>query len=222
VSLPQPPELDPAVAHRVRPARGAPRGALVLLHGRGADERDLEPLLDELDPDRRLVGVTLRGPHVLPGSRGAHWYAVPRVGEPDPETYLRTLGEVGPWLGALPEALGLRPDQVALGGFSQGAVMAYALGLVAGRPTPAGIVALSGFLPEVPGAPLDLAGRAGLAVAIGHGTHDPVIPVDLARAARERLRDAGLSVTYRETPMFHGIDPVFVHVLRNWLLDRLP
>ncbi len=57
---------------------------------------------------------------------------------------------------------------------------------------------------------------------MGHGTHDPVIPVDLARTARDRLTAAGLRVQYRETPMFHGIDPVFVHVLRNWLLDRLP
>jgi phospholipase/carboxylesterase len=166
--------------------------------------------------------VTPRGPHALPPAPGAHWYAVPRVGAPDPETFARTLAAVGPWLDALPAALGLVHEQVVLGGFSQGAVMAYALGLGEGRPRPAGIVALSGFLPHVPGHPLDLAGRAGLAVAIGHGTHDPVIPVDLARAARERLRDAGLSVTYRETPMFHGIDPVFVHVLRNWLLDRLP
>jgi phospholipase/carboxylesterase len=144
------------------------------------------------------------------------------VGEPDPPTFLRTLAEVGPWLATLPATLGLEPERVVLGGFSQGAVMAYAFGLGAGRPTPAGVVALSGFLPDVPGAPLDLAGRAGLHVAIGHGTQDPVIPVELARAARARLGGAGLHVQYRETPMFHGIDPVFVHVLRNWLLDRLP
>jgi len=35
-----------ALAHRVRPAAGAPDGALVLFHGRGADEHDLVPVLD--------------------------------------------------------------------------------------------------------------------------------------------------------------------------------
>lgn len=37
-----------------RPPAGEPAGALVLLHGRGADEADLFPFLDELDPARRL------------------------------------------------------------------------------------------------------------------------------------------------------------------------
>ena len=57
-----------------REPAGEPAGALVLLHGRGADERDLFPLLDELDPQRRLLGVTPRGPLALPPG-GAHWYA---------------------------------------------------------------------------------------------------------------------------------------------------
>ena len=50
------------LVHRIRPAAGEPEGALVLLHGRGADEHDLLPLLEALDPERRLVGVTPRGP----------------------------------------------------------------------------------------------------------------------------------------------------------------
>ena len=49
------------LAHRLRPARGEPAGALVLLHGRGVDESDLFPLLDAFDPDARLVGATPRG-----------------------------------------------------------------------------------------------------------------------------------------------------------------
>ena len=55
-----------------RPAEGEPAGTLVLLHGRGADERDLYPLLDALDPDRRLRGLTPRGPLALPPG-GGHW-----------------------------------------------------------------------------------------------------------------------------------------------------
>jgi len=47
---------------RERPAAGEAAGALVLLHGRGADENDLFPLLDELDPERHLHGYTPRGP----------------------------------------------------------------------------------------------------------------------------------------------------------------
>ncbi|MEA2246293.1 MAG: phospholipase/carboxylesterase, partial [Solirubrobacteraceae bacterium] len=50
--------LPDTLVHRVRPAAGEPEGAMVLLHGRGADENDLFPLFDILDPERRLVGVT--------------------------------------------------------------------------------------------------------------------------------------------------------------------
>ena len=76
-----------------RPAAGEPEGALVLFHGRGADERDLFPLLDMLDPERRLLGATARGPLSLPPG-GAHWYVVRRVGYPDPETFHSTYAEL--------------------------------------------------------------------------------------------------------------------------------
>jgi len=95
--------------------------------------------------------------------------------------------------------------------------MSYALGLGAGRPRPAGILALSGFLPEVEGFELDLVKAVGLPVAIGHGTHDPVISVEFGRDARDRLTEAGADVTYRESPMAHTIDPAFMRELRGWL-----
>ena len=117
-----------------RPAAGEPEGALVLFHGRGADEHDLLPLLDVLDPERRLVGVTPRGPLTLPPG-GAHWYAVREIGYPDPATFLPTY--------ALAAELARRarlvpPERIVLGGFSQGAVMTYALGARARPAAPGG------------------------------------------------------------------------------------
>jgi phospholipase/carboxylesterase len=104
-----------------------------------------------------------------------------------------------------------------LGGFSQGAVMSYALGLGAGRPRPAGILALSGFIPTVDSFSLDLETAAGLPVAIGHGAYDPVISVEFGRDARDRLTAAGAEVTYRESPMPHALDPGFLRELPAWL-----
>jgi phospholipase/carboxylesterase len=205
----------------LRPAERDPAGALVLFHGRGADEHDLFPLLDMLDPERRLLGVTARGPLSLPPG-GAHWYAVRRVGYPDPETFHSTYPRVTAWLDALLAEHGIAHDRTVLGGFSQGSVMSYALGLGAGRPRPAGIMALSGFIPEVEGFRIDLAQADGLPVAIGHGTHDPVISVEFGREARDRLVEAGADVTYRESPMPHTIDPAFMGELPGWLGRALP
>jgi phospholipase/carboxylesterase len=209
-----------ALVHRIRPADGEPAGAVVLLHGRGADELDLLPLLDVLDPGRRLVGIAPRGPLSLPPG-GAHWYVVERVGFPDRATFDPTLRALGAWVDSLPEALGVPIERTVLLGFSQGAVMSYAVGLGRGRPVPAGIVALSGFIPTVGGFEIDLDGRQGYPVALGHGTHDPIISVEFGREARARLEAAGAAVSWRESPMAHTIDPRFLGELREWLASTL-
>ena len=160
----------------------------MLFHGRGADEYDLEPLLDVLDPDRRLLGVTPRAPLALPPG-GAHWYVVPRVGYPDKQTFDATFALASDWLDALAQETGIPPGRTVLGGFSQGAVMTYALGLGGGRPRPAALVALSGFVPTVDVFALDLESPLP-PVAIGHGVFDNVIPIDFGRRAKALLEDA--------------------------------
>jgi phospholipase/carboxylesterase len=208
--------------HLIRPAAGTPEGALVLLHGRGTSEHDLHPLLDVFDPDRRLVGVTPGGPLSLPPS-GRHWYAIRRVGAPPPDTFLPTYERLTRWLDALPEAIGVPTERTVLGGFSQGAVMSYAAGLGRGRPAPAGILAMSGFMPTVEGFELDLDDRRGFPVAISHGELDQVIEVEWGRDARDRLTAVGADVLYRETPMPHTIDPRTIPELSDWVratIDR--
>ena len=207
------------IEHRARPAAGEPEGLLVLFHGRGADEHDLFPLLDLLDPERRLLGVTPRGPLALPPG-GAHWYAVREIGYPDPDTFLPTYAAVKDWLDALVEETGLGPERTVLGGFSQGAVMTYALGLGRGRPRPAALFGLSGFIPTVEGFELDLHEPLPRA-AIGHGTYDPVIGVEWGRRAKQLLEEAGGEVLYREYPLAHAVDPSFLTELAPWLRSAL-
>jgi phospholipase/carboxylesterase len=200
-----------------RAAREPADGTLVLLHGRATDEHDLLPVIDAVDPERRLDGLTPRGPFTLPPG-GYHWYGpVVRVGFPNKETFEQSFALLSEWLDATVDL-----ERTVLGGFSQGSVMAYALGLGAGRPAPAGVLAMSGFLPVVEGFELDLDGRRGLPVAIAHGTHDPVITVQFGHEARDRLSAAGLDVLYRESPVGHGVDPRGIDELRAWLARTLP
>lgn len=208
-----------SVDARLRPPAGDAQGALVLFHGRGVDEQDLFPLLDVFDPDRRLAAATPRGPLALPPG-GRHWYAVQRIGFPEPESFHATYDEVSGWLDELAAETGVGPERTVLGGFSQGAVMSWALGLGAGRPRPAGILALSGFIPTVEGFELDLDGLEGFPVAIGHGSADPIIGIEWGRDARDRLEAAGADVLYRESPMGHGIDPRVVPELEAWVRER--
>ncbi len=205
------------LVHRVRPAGAAgAAGALVLLHGRGADEHDLHPLLDMVDPDRRLVGVTPRGPLSLPPG-GAHWYAVRRVGHPDPDTFREAYARLVSWLDGFLAEQGIGASDTVIGGFSQGSVMSYSLALGAGRARPAGVIALSGFIPTVEGFELDRGQATGLPVAIGHGALDQVIGVEFGHDARDRLTAAGAEVTYREARLGHSIDPRFLAALPDWV-----
>jgi phospholipase/carboxylesterase len=199
-----------SLVHLIREPAGEPNGALVLNHGRGADERDLYPLLDELDPQRRLLGITTGAPltNIPPGGR--HWYRVPRVGYPDPETFAQSYALLTEFLDGLLTERGIGWDRTAIGGFSMGAVMSYSVALGPRRPSPATLLAFSGFIPTVENWEPDLTGRAGLGVLIHHGRNDPVISVDFARHAKQLLEGGGLSVGYLESDAGHWLPPEVV------------
>ncbi|HEY2005718.1 MAG TPA: phospholipase [Solirubrobacteraceae bacterium] len=206
-----------SLTYRERPPEQDPAGLLILHHGRGADEHDLLGLGDVLDPQRRLLVVTPRAPLTVPGWPGNHWYVVPRVGYPDPDTFRRAYTELAAFHDELWERTGIAPERTVLGGFSMGSVMSYALGLGGERPATAGILAFSGFIPTVEGWQPDLQSRADLPVFIAHGRQDPVIDVAFARRAHELLAAAGLPVSYHESDAGHHIDPADIPAATQWL-----
>ena len=211
----------PPLTYRERPAAGDAAGLLVLHHGRGADEHDLLPLGDALDPQQRLHVVTPRAPLNLPGWPGHHWYVVPRVGYPDHDTFHAAYEGLANFHDETWRRTGLTPGQTIFGGFSMGSVMSYALGLGADRPAPAGILAFSGFVPVVDGWRPDLPSRTALRAFIAHGRNDPIMDVGFARQARELLEAGGLDVSYHESDAAHHIDPAHVPLAVDWLRETL-
>lgn len=201
-----------------RAAEGEPGGLLVLHHGRGTDERDLIGLADALDPERRLRVVSIRAPLQLPDSPGYHWYLVPRVGYPDPDTFFAARAALAELHDEL-WAEGMGPERTVLAGFSMGTVMSYAMGLGAERPAVAGILAFSGFVPTVEGWQPSLSDRTGTRAFVAHGRNDPVIGVEFAQRARELLEGGGLDVVYRESELGHQIDPAQLREATAWLSE---
>jgi phospholipase/carboxylesterase len=204
-----------------RAAADEAEGLLVLHHGRGTSERDLIGLADLLDPERRLRVVTPRAPLQLPGSPGYHWYLVPRVGYPDPETFEAARTALAELHDRLWKESGIGPERTVLGGFSMGAVMSFTMGLDGERPAPAGILAFSGFVPTVEGWEPSLNDRAGTRVFISHGRNDPVISVEFAHKARALVEGGGLDLTYRESELGHQIDPAHLREAAIWLEEIL-
>lgn len=206
-----------ALTYAERPPRLEADGLLVLHHGRGSDEQDLIGLAPVLDPEERLHVVAPRAPLQLRGSPGYHWYMVPRVGYPDPDSFRSAYGELAALHDELWKRTGVGPGRTVLGGFSMGTVMSYATGLGGDRPAPAGILALSGFIPTVDGWQPSLDDRTATKILIAHGRNDGVIPVTFARRARELLEPAGFDVDYRESEAAHHVDPGDIPRALAWL-----
>jgi phospholipase/carboxylesterase len=99
--------------------------------------------------------------------------------------------------------------------------MSYTMALSADRPAPAGVLALSGFIPSVPGWEPQFSDRTSMRVLISHGRLDPVIPIQFGQQARAELEAAGLPVDYREFEGGHNVDPRDLPRAIEWLQSTL-
>ena len=191
----------------------AGRPVLVLMHGRGSDERDLAQLGRLLAPDSALV--LLRAPFEaapLGYGPGWAWYRFLGGTRPDPEQFETSQRELAQVLDALP-GLGLEGPPV-VGGFSQGGTMG--LGQALRRPgTVAGVLNLSGFIPDHPTVRPEAG--AGLPVFWGHGTADGNVPYAVAQAGREALRAGGAELHAWDFAGGHTITQEEVAEARRWL-----
>jgi phospholipase/carboxylesterase len=193
--------------------RQDPDRLLLLVHGKGANEHDLEPLVSFIDPESRFLAVLPRAP--IPFMGGWQWYetdGIPRAG-PEAMSSIDALDEL---LDSSCAEYGFDRAAAIVGGFSQGCALTLALGLRrSDRPRPAGLLAMSGFLIEREGLEYDFAGAPP--VLIQHGTHDPLLSVDYGRQAAARLGAEGVPVVYREYAMAHEVVEESLHDTRFWL-----
>ena len=181
---------------------GAPRQAVVRLHGYGSDGADLIGLGQVWGPAfPDALFVSPNAPEacaVNPG--GYQWFAL----DLDRAAHDRRLaGAVAAqpvivrFLDDLWTQTGLTPAQTVLAGFSQGAMMALHTGLSLDRRL-AGILAFSGALLPPGGFPQ--AAELRPPVALVHGEFDEVVETDLSRDAETRLKAAGYEAALHVSP----------------------
>jgi phospholipase/carboxylesterase len=204
-----------------RAAADDPEGLLVLHHGRGASELDLAGLADGLDPPRRLLVVSPRAPMVVDGWPGYHWYLVPRVGYPDRDTFHAARAALGDFHDELWERTGIDPSRTVLGGFSMGCVMSHTMAWAVERPTVAGLLGFSGFVPVVDGWEAALDAHSTTRALVFHGTEDPIIPVSFGRDEQRQLQSAAIDIEYHESAIGHEIDPAYLRRSEAWLAEVL-
>lgn len=188
-----------------------PKTALIMLHGRGADEHDLFGLRTYLDP--QLEVHSLRAPFEYEWG-GYAWFDLFENGTVDMEGFRQSHEEILSYIRSI------SADRLFLLGFSMGAIMGYAAAL--SQPGLCrGLIALSGFAPKQLESDYRLQELQDLQLFISHGLNDPVIPVTEARRTRSLLESSNAQVTYREYPMGHQIDQQCLSDLSLWLQQRL-
>src|SRR6056297_296417 len=182
-----------------------PEPAVVVLHGRGANEEDLLPIAQELPEEYHVV--SLRAPDRLQG--GYTWYDLDlsagglHQSQPDPDGFRRSLDLVDESVDAAVEAYGLDPDRIGLLGFSQGAITSLSL-LLESPADYRWVVALHGYLPASH-RDLDPEGMAHKPVFIAAGSADQIIPDARTEAAAERFEELGAAVEYTAYDAPHGV-----------------
>ena len=182
---------------------------LLLIHGYGADERDLGGLLPYLDPEGHFLTVLPRGPgrRRRPGSPGTTSGRCRRRAR----RFRRHLRRVPRELDDLLDARVRRARQAPRRGHRRRVLAGRRRSRwrsVCSAPTgarPGGVLAMSPYLPDVEGVEYDWARREVPPVLVQHGTDDPLIPVERGRDLARTLEAHGVPVVYREYPMEHQV-----------------
>ena len=219
--LPQTVEIEPT---------NTARGAVIWLHGLGADGHDFEPIVPELRipatvplrfvfPHAPLRPVTLNG-----GMTMRAWYDIISLDRSGPQDE-KGIRESASSVAALIErekGRGIATDRIVVAGFSQGGAIAMHASLRMGEKL-AGLMSLSSWLPlgeafadEVANNP-DSQAR-DLPVFMAHGTFDPVLPISMGQQSRVALQGAGYDVEWHEYPMAHAVCAEEIRDIRSWLL----
>ena len=191
---------------------------LVLMHGVGSNEQDLMGLAPQI-PERFHV-LSLRAPFRMgPGAHAWFDFSIEPNGE-------RTINEaqeaqsralVAQTIASAAEQLGIPPERVVVGGFSQGGIMALSLLLTQPALMQAAMVwhgrLLTQMLPQA--APPDA--LRGKQMWLSHGTHDNVIPLAHAQAIAHHMAPLPVTLAYHEFPGAHEIRPSELAATVTWL-----
>jgi len=193
---------------------------LMLMHGVGSNEQDMFAFAEHL-PDNFLI-LSLRGPYTI-GPNSFSWFQVdfstgiPVINHKQAENSRNIIIQ---FIESLKTRYSFDEKKIYLGGFSQGGIMSYSVGLT--RPDLIqGIVVMSGrLLKEVRPLIASPEKLASQEVFISHGISDNVLNIEYAREAHAYLKTLGMVPAYKEYEGSHSITNEMFHDLISWLKNK--
>jgi phospholipase/carboxylesterase len=186
---------------------------VLAIHGLGSNEHDLIGLAPHLPEG--LLWISPRAPLVV-GRNAFEWYRVKVIGRPDPEQVLSALETIDRFVDEIRSTYPVDPRKLFLLGFSQGSLLSMCYALT--HPSKvAGVIAQSGYIPSHIPLEVDEPGIRNKPFLLTHGEQDTMIPVEWARASRDRLLSLGVDLSYHEFQMGHNVSLDSLEVISKWL-----
>lgn len=193
--------------------------AIILIHGYGSNEEDLFAFASELPSNYYIFSV--QAPYQLP-PYGFAWYAITfdanmnKFSDDDQAIASRDL--LVTFMNDMVDKYPVDETNINLVGFSQGAILSYAVALTYPEKVNK-IVALSGYFnPDIMEPKQDFKAYEALKIFASHGTVDQVIPVEWARRTAQELQKYQISFEYKEYPVGHGVAPQNFYDFKEFLL----
>ncbi len=192
---------------------------LLLIHGYGSNEADLFSFAEELPEEYYIVSA--RAPYNL--QYGSHaWYAINFDADQnkfsDNEQAKTSRDVIAQFIDELVANYPIDAANITLIGFSQGAILSYAVALSHPEKVQR-VVAMSGYInTEILEENYLKNAFSNLKIFTSHGTVDQVIPVEWGQKAKPFLENLGINITYKEYPIGHGVSPQNFYDFKNWLV----
>lgn len=197
--------------------------SIIWLHGLGADGHDFEPIVDELNlnhsirfvfPHAPKMPVSINNGMIMPA-----WYDIKatQIDNLQDEAGIKQSQKLILALIEREIERGIKSNNIILAGFSQGGAIALHTALRSAKPL-AGIMGLSTYLPlaESVESEIDDSNRE-TPIFLAHGTHDPVIPMQLAVNTQATLTDLGYTTELKKYGMEHSVCPDEIEDISNWI-----
>lgn len=193
---------------------------LILLHGYGSNEQDLFSFAEEL-PDELLI-ISAQAPHSM-GFGGYAWYAINfddvNGKFSDLEQARDSIKKIAHFIDEIKSKYNTDPNKTFLLGFSQGAILSYALSF--NHPNKVNyVIALSGYINNDL-LPSEVPNNINTQYYSSHGSVDQVLPVAWARNTQPFLDHLKLNNVYTEYPVGHGVAPQNFYSFKSWIEERL-
>jgi phospholipase/carboxylesterase len=195
-------------------------GLILLLHGIGSNEDDLFRLADQFPAG--FVVVSARAPYTISAGKYTWFELGFSNGERliNAEQAEKSRLVINTFISQLIDKYDLDSKRVFLGGFSQGGIMSYSVGLTFPKKL-AGIFILSSrLLPEVKPLIKSKEELQSLPIFIAHGKNDPVLPLAYAHDALAYLKALTNNITYTEYDMVHTVGDKELADLVNWISSK--